>query len=383
MVHAIFLLVYTALYYFFRIFPVKKNKIFVQSFSGKGYGDNPKYIVEEIVRRNIDCAIVWAVKPGRKETFPPKIKMVPYRSIRAVYEEATAKIWIDNCRKQPYVRKRKNQYYIQTWHGGPSFVLKKIEKDAAMSLTPYYAAQAKHDSLLIDLFLSCERNRKDVYAATFWYNGEILECGSPGDDLFFGENATIKEKVISYFSITKDTGIILYAPTFRNAFDPDVFGLDFQAVLDLLRRTTGREWVFLVRLHPNISEKAGFISYDEKIINATHYFDVQEIVFASDILISDYSGIIIEFAMMQKPAFLFAKDYGAYIHERSFYMDILSMPFPAAMSNAQLLEKIENFNETRYKQEVAAFLEKIGTIDDGNASKRVVDRICKVLNSPS
>ena len=383
MLRAIFLLVYTALYYLFRVFPVKKNKIFVQSFNGKGYGDNPKYIIEEIFRRNIDCVVIWAVKPGYKKTVPSKVKTVSYRSIQAIYEEATAKIWIDNCRKQPYVRKRKKQYYIQTWHGGPSFVLKKIEKDAEMSLTPYYAAQAKHDSLLIDLLLSCEKNRKDVYAATFWYNGEILECGSPGDDLFFGDNAAIKEKVVSHFSIDKDAGIILYAPTFRNTFDPDVFNVDFQAVLDLLRRATGREWVFLVRLHPNISEKAGFISYSGSIINATDYFDVQEIVFASDMLISDYSGIIIEFAMMKKPAFLFIKDYAAYVNERSFYMDLLSMPFPSAMSNTELLEKIEKFNETLYKQDVAAFLEKTGTLDDGGASKRVVDRICKVLNFPS
>ena len=109
------------LYYFFGIFPIKKNKIFIQNFNGKGYGDNPKYIVEEILRRDLDFVLVWAVMPKLSKNFPKGIKTVRYKSIRAIYEEATAKIWIDNCRKQLYVRKRKEQYYIQTWHGMISF----------------------------------------------------------------------------------------------------------------------------------------------------------------------------------------------------------------------------------------------------------------------
>jgi CDP-glycerol glycerophosphotransferase len=114
------------LYYLFRIFPIHKNKIFIQNFNGKGYGDNPKYIVEEILRRRFDYVLVWAVRPKFSHNFPQAVKTVPYKRIRAIYEEVTAKIWIDNCRKQLYVRKRKGQYYIQTWHGTVN--LKKLKK---------------------------------------------------------------------------------------------------------------------------------------------------------------------------------------------------------------------------------------------------------------
>jgi len=139
-------------YYLFRIFPIQKNKIFIQNFNGKGYGDNPKYIAEEILRCGYDLKLVWAVRRKFKGNIPKKIKTVPYYSIRAIYESVTAKFWIDNCRKQLYAKKRKGQYYIQTWHGSINF--KKVEKDVENKLSSFYVKQAKYDSTIADLFLS-------------------------------------------------------------------------------------------------------------------------------------------------------------------------------------------------------------------------------------
>jgi CDP-glycerol glycerophosphotransferase len=368
-----------SLYYFFRLFPVKKSKIFFQNFNGKGYGDNPKYIVEEILRRGLDFELVWAAAPESRKNFPRAVRTVKHKSLRAAYEEATAGIWVDNCRKQLYVRKRKDQFYIQTWHGGPTFVLKKVENDAGESLDKYYKKQIKHDSLLIDLFLCCEKNKKEAYKSTFEYGGDILECGSPCDDLFFLRKDGIKENFLESFSISKSTKIVLYAPTFRNVFDLASFNINYQAVLDFLRKKTGDDWAFLVRLHPNISQKASFMTYNERIINATHYDDMQELMYASDMLISDYSGVIIEFAMMKKPVFLYAKDYDSYIRERDFYVDYFSLPFPIAMSNDELLDKIKCFDAQNYEKELDSFFERIGVLDDGGAAKRVIDRITMKL----
>jgi len=372
--HPIIYFFRVGLYYCFRIFPVRENKIFIQNFNGKGYGDNPKYIVEEILRRKLDFKIVWAVVPELSRNFPETVKIIRYKSIRAIYEETTAKIWIDNCRKQLYVRKRKNQFYIQTWHGGPN-ILKKLEKDVESSLSKYYIAQAKHDSSIIDLFLSCEKDRKKFYSSTLWYNGEILECGSPCDDIFFTHRDGIKEKVYSRFSLDRSIKIILYAPTFRNTFDPDVYDLDFYSILNFLHQKTQEQWVFFVRMHPNISKKSGFVIYNESIINATDYDDVQELMYASDILISDYSGMIVEFSMMKKPVFLYAKDYNSYVNERNFYLDLFSLPYPVAQTNAELLANMSQFEDAAYKKELDAFFKQINLTDNGTASEKVVDRI--------
>jgi CDP-glycerol glycerophosphotransferase len=363
-------------YYFFRIFPVNKKKIFVVNFNGKGYGDNPKYIVKEILRLKLNYIIFWSARREYLHSFPPPVKTVKYNSLRAIYEAATAGIWIDNCRKQLFVRKRKKQFYIQTWHGDPG-ALKKVEKDAEESLSPYYLKQAKNDSRLIDVFLSSSAIKSKLIKTSFWYNGEIAEYGSPRNDIFFINKNNIKDAVYKYFSIPNDAKIVLYAPTFRNKFEAAIFDLDYMSVLNILKEQTKNNWVFLVRLHPNISKKCDFMSYNDSIINATLYDDMQELLLASDILITDYSGCMFDFALMRKPVFLYIRDYNEYQNERGFYIDMSTLPFPIALDNKKLLENLKIFNQPVYEKQLQLFFNEIHPFDDGKASQRVTKRIIK------
>jgi CDP-glycerol glycerophosphotransferase len=361
---------------------MQKNKIVMSNFNGKGYGDNPKYIVEEILKRKLPITIVWCVRDEFKKNFPESVQLVYYNSLRAFYEEVTAKVWIDNCRKQLYVRKRKGQFYIQTWHSDAGGT-KKVEKDAESQLSTYYVKQAKHDSTLIDIFLSSSGFRTMLCRSAFWYTGEIFEYGSPRDDILFSQDIRLKEKVRSHFSLSSDTKIVFYTPTFRDntAFSSYMLTDEhYRQILDILHKYTKENWVFLVRLHPNLSEKSHLLIYDNAILNATDYDDIQELMFASDILISDYSGTIFEFALMKKPVFLYMSDYEQYkIRERDFYFDLFSLPFPAALDMDGLIENIINFNKTLYEQKVQLFFEQVTLFDDGKASERVVERIVKEM----
>lgn len=370
-----------SLYYIFRIFPIQKNKIFIQNYNGKGYGDNSKYIVEEILRCGFDYMLVWAVMPKFSKNFPQKVKTVPYRSIRAIYEEVTSKIWIDNCRKQLYVRKRKTQYYIQTWHGIIGF--KKVEKDVERQLSAYYAKQAKYDSTLANLFVSDSKFTSKLYRSAFWYSGEIFECGSPRYDILINPVPNIKDKVRKHFNITDNIKIILYAPTFRDTFSPDVYNINFELILCNMEEYTNEPWIFLTRMHPNISEMSGFIEYNEKILNANNFIDMQELLLVSDILITDYSSCTYEFAMMNKPVFLYIRDYEQYKIERDFYFDLFSLPFPYAFNNDELLQKMLCFDTKLYLSSLEEFFQKVGIVRDGTASKKVVDRITEEMKEKS
>jgi len=363
------------LYYLFRIFPVQKNKIFIQNFNGKGYGDNPKYIIEEILRRELNYTLVWSVAPMLAKNFPRKVKTVPHKSIRAIYEEATAQFWIDNCRKQLYVRKRDSQYYIQTWHG--MINCKKVEKDAEEKLSAYYVKQAKYDSTLANLFISDSTFSSQLYRSAFWYNGEILECGSPRGDILVNHtlNQSLINKVKNHFQITGTTKIALYAPTFRDNSNVDIYDINYQLLLTSLQEQTKEPWVFLIRLHPNIADKSNLLSYSESIINASNYNDMQELMLASDMLITDYSDCMYEFALMNKPVFLYANDHAQYSKERGFYFDLFSMPFPCAVTNSELADAILHFDSANYVQSLEAFFQKVGVIRNGDASKKVVDRL--------
>ena len=174
------------LYYVFRIFKIKTNKIFCQNFtSGKGIGDSPKYIALELLKdKDKKYDIVWAVKNKKDIKEVPKgIRLVKIYSIQYFYEMATAKIWISNTRFELFTRKRKGQFYIQTWHS--PLRLKKIQNDANEYLSEYYKKCMKNDSKMIDVILSGCEFSTEIYKRAFLYDGRILEIGTPRCDIFF------------------------------------------------------------------------------------------------------------------------------------------------------------------------------------------------------
>jgi CDP-glycerol glycerophosphotransferase len=356
--------------------PIKKNKIIISNFYGKGYGDNPKYIAEEIIKQNLDYDIVWILKKDLigKAMIPSPIRTVKSNSIRHLYELATAKVWIDNVRKTIYTSKRKKQYYIQTWHG--VVALKQIEKDLENQLPPNYIDIAKNDSKMIDLLLSNSKIHTNLFRRAYWYAGEILEIGSPRCEILVNSQ-DITEKVLNYFNINRKQRILLYAPTFRENLNTDVYNVDFERLIKTLEKKYGGEWIVLVRLHPVMSTKTNSLEYNSKILNATDYEDMNELLSVSDILITDYSSSMFEFSITKKPIFLYAPDIAEYIEERNFYFAIPSLPYPLAENNDQLQKVIEGHNNEKYLTELNNFLMEIGIFDPKGASAKIV----KIINN--
>ena len=169
--------------FIFRIFPIKNNKIIALNFNGKGYSDSPKYIVEEL-RKNKNLDIVWASKKSSTQSgIPNNVRRVKYKSLSYFYELATAKIWINNNRFEKYIIKRKEQFYLQTWHS--PLRLKKIELDAIENLDKMYRSSMKQDSKMISTMISgCDFSYK-IYENSFLYDGPILKTGTPRCDVFF------------------------------------------------------------------------------------------------------------------------------------------------------------------------------------------------------
>ncbi|CRK81692.1 CDP-glycerol glycerophosphotransferase family protein [Neobacillus massiliamazoniensis] len=365
---------------FFIKLPIKNNKIVMTNFNGKGYGCNPKYIAEELLRQKLNYDIVWVLKKELigKAKIPKEIRIVEYESIKHLYELATARVWIDNERKYFYSPKRKKQFYIQTYHG--VVALKQVEKDVEKQLPVSYVDKAKNDSKMIDLFIANSKFNSNLYRRAFWYEGEVLEVGAPRCEILIKENKNILDQVRNYFNITEGKRILLYAPTFRANSDTKVYNVDFETLIQTLEKKYCGEWIVLVRLHPDISTKADFLEYNSKILNATDYDDMNELLSASDILITDYSSSVFEFSFTKKPIFLYAPDIKEYIEERNFYFDIRSLPYPLAENNNQLQTVIEGFDKSRYLIELDTFFKKIGIFDPKGASAKIVKIINDVAN---
>lgn len=357
--------------------PIKKKKILVSSYYGRGYGDNLKYIVEEFLSRNIKkLQIVWVVKNKEEaRSLPLGVKSCLVYSMKYYYHLSTSKIWIDNCRKAFYYKK-KNQYYVQTWHG---FALKRIEKDVEHNLSSVYVERAKKDSKAIDVIISCSAFMERIYKNSFWYNGEVVNLGAPRNDIIINKDANIIKKVKLYYSIKEKQKIVLYAPTFRKEQSLSVYSLDFDKLLDCCNRKFGGDFIVLVRLHPNIATLASNIQYGQKIKNATFYPDMQELLLATDVLISDYSSLMFDYALSLKPVFMFATDIDIYKNDRDFYFNLCDLPFNVSVNNEELEHNIMSFNIENYKLNLMNFYEDVGMIIDGQASKKVVDLILKKM----
>lgn len=360
------------LWIFGRLCPINKKKVVVSSYYGKGFGDNPRYIVEALKSKYPDIRIIWGVTDTKsREGFPEWVETCKYNGAKYVFHMATAKFWIDNCRKGFVMFKRREQIYIQTWHG---FALKRIEKDAAESLNDGYVSYAIKDSKNIDHIISCSSFMTEIYRKAFWYDGEILELGAPRNDVIINKGSECREKVYNALGISPNRKTVMYAPTFRVDYSIDAYKIEYERLIAACEKRFGGEFVALVRLHPNVSDKASeLLEYNNKILNASLYPDMQELLSACDIVISDYSSLMFDFALSGKPCFQFATDIGAYKSDRNFYFELDRLPFSLATDNDELEQNVLNFDSDSYGKSLGSFYSDCGMICDGKASERCAD----------
>lgn len=368
-----------------------KNKIVFNNFNGRGYGCNPKYIAEEIIRQDLPYELVWLVKDVDrvKDEFPKEIRLVEYNVENAIKEFASAKIWISNQRMPELYEnglfKKKEQFYIQTWHG--SLGIKKCERSVENE-KPWWCSWAKIDSKFIDCMISNSKFLTNLYSNDFYYNGEIFECGNPRNDIFFFQpyqKEDIRRKVCDKLSIPYDKKIILYAPTFRDSdYENKNFSIyqidNIDNIISALKNKFNGDWVYAVRLHPNISDIYFSNMQSSEFINASLYTDMQEILVAADVLITDYSSCIYDFILTKKPAFIYAKDLELYNNSTELYYSLLETPFDISGNSDQLINCINNFNQSEYYKKVDDFINKMGCIDKGTASKSIVNIISNIIN---
>lgn len=364
--------------------PIQKNKIVFSNYMGRGYGCNPKYIAEEILKRKLDYDLVWLISDEEKiNNFPKGIRLVNYHSKEALKELMTAKIWVNNYHKAKFIKsgliKKEGQIYIQTWHG--SLGIKKIEKLVnCLTVDKKWTQYAIKNSKMVDYWISNSKFETNVYKESFWDVKTIKEFGHPRNDIFFKDTKKYSKKVKEFYNIKEDTKILLYAPSFREDESLKYYQLDYQKVQNTLETITGDRWIITTRLHPRIAKFSEILLNEQKnVIDVSWYPDIQELLVSADCMITDYSSCIFDFMLSRKPAFIYATDIEDYNSERGFYYPLKSTPFPIAKNNEELIKNIENFDNDKYQTNVEEFLKEKGCIDDGHASERVVNLIKELI----
>ena len=368
---------------------IDNNKIVIDNFNGNSYGCNPKYITEEINRRGLKYDIVWLVRSVKNEieknVFPSNVRLVGYGTKLALKELASAKLWIDNQRKNYFIKKgltKKNgQYFIQTWHG--SLGIKKLDADVKAFTDEYkqeWVERAKFDSSMWDYLLTNSEFENEIFRHALWFNNEIKQYGHPRNDVFFKDSSSINIKLREFYNIPKSKKILLYVPSFRDDENIDCYKLDYNKVLSAIEKKFGSEWICITRLHPRAKKfDSELIPPFSNIIDGTFYPDIQELLVSADIAITDYSSCIFDFMLSKKPAFIFATDIEKFNNDRGFYYPLESTPFPVSSDNETLINNIEKFDYEEYKIKVENFINNKGCVEDGHASERTVDLIEELM----
>ena len=358
---------------------VERGRVLCWAYNYKQYGCNPRYLTEYLLENYPDMDIVWVFRRGIDiSDIDKRIKCVRFRSWEYLKMVNSAEFLITNSRTDPwhiYWHKRPEQKYLMLWHGGAA--LKKVERDAEDKLGYSYWRKAKRDSEVCDLMISgCSANT-DLIKRSFWYSGEVLEAGIPRNDIFFDKelHRQIRKRLNSEYNIPENHRIVMYAPTFRRSGTIEPYRINWQELIPHLRdKFEGADITVLLRLHPNLIGKVDTSSLQNspEVIDMTRYHDMQELLCVSDMLITDYSSSMFDYAMLRRPCLLYATDVKEY--DRGYYYDFNELPFPLAQDGAELVDLIANFNLESYLAELDNFLNNtLGLKERGVAAKELAE----------
>ena len=377
-INAIKKLRHKALIKIYSALPLKDNKIIMWSNSFRSYGCNPKYIAEYLLGNHPGkFDIVWVIDDlvPVPESIPQGVRVVRYFSKEYLYELHTSKFIICNARTSDsyFWHKRKGQVYIQTWHS--SLRLKTIEKDAEKSLPENYINAAKGDSKKIDYIISGCSFSSQIFKNSFWYDGKLLECGTPRIDFLLKE--ADKKGILEKANLSEEYKYILYAPTFRTD-DAYNYNFDFETLVSVCEKRFGGKWKVLYRLHPNLIFKIKEHKLPDVCIDVCRYSDMQELIAISDFMITDYSSCMFDMMYIKKPCLLYMPDFEEYTtKERDLYFNIKELPFLKAYTEEGMLETAKTFSKEKYEADTEVFLSKIGSFETGTACKTITELIIK------
>ena len=262
---------------------------------------------------------------------------------------------------------------VQLWHAPGAF--KKF--GGSVELESREILKKVSDNT--DYLIISSKNIREFYAEAFQISeSKIKALGLPRADYYFEDHDidTLKSEFFKKYNIISDKKIVLYAPTFR---DEEKYNNVFNYLdLEKFNESLGDEYILALRLHPKIRDfYKDDISSKGKYIDCSSYPSEQELLLISDLLVTDYSSVMIEFALLNKPIIFFTYDFDNYLNEeRGFYFDFKStVPGPVVYDSNQLIEVIKNgdFDEGKISKFVKTQFDEI----DGQASKRVVDYLLK------
>lgn len=355
------------------VFPIRKNRLMFIAYNGTQYSCNPKYFYNYVRGSDIDVQTVWVL--GNNVEVPDDLKssiiIQPY-TLKYLYYAMTSKVLITNESITSYIPLRNKQMIINTWHGGGVYKSSGLGENATPSKYDIYSLKLMSKNLT--WFLSSSRAFSDNMSNFYLIpKNKMLNIGMPRNDILYSKNDIEKTKsqLRKELGIDEELSIVVYTPTFRNSVGDDkalVLDLDVLSLLSVLEQKFGKPFIFIYRgHHASKIDKQAF-----RGIDLSSYPDAQKIICSADVLISDYSSILWDFSLTNKPCFVYAQDSDSYTSiDRGFTSDISTWPFPVAKNNDELYKNIIEYDDNNYKCKVSQHHDELKSFESGESCEKL------------
>jgi CDP-glycerol glycerophosphotransferase len=367
-----------------RRLPQRTPLIFYDSFGGQ-FADTPRALFETAMDSpdsygglGRDFGHVWCLREDVPT--PSGAQAVRPESAEFAWVISRANIVFANSGLPRYFQTRPGCTFVQTWHGTP---LKRIGFDIEQPTFAghdKYFQRLKRDVERWDMLISPNSFSTEIFRSAFRFEGRILETGYPRNDILVGPDVTRRRaEVRSALGLTPTSTAVLYAPTWRDeAIDESgqqahTLALDPQKIADC----SGTDTKLLLRLHPLVARS--HVPEGPGVLNVSSHPDMRELLLAADVLITDYSSSMFDFAVTGKPLIFYAYDLERYADGgRGFYFDLLAeSPGPVVRTEAEVIEALRALDSLseQWAPRYAAFQARFCHLDDGHASERVLQAV--------
>ncbi|MCT9934373.1 CDP-glycerol glycerophosphotransferase family protein [Planotetraspora sp. A-T 1434] len=358
-----------------RRLPVRKGTVVFESHLGAQYSDNPKYIYEELARRGGGHKVIWSYKSSPKG-FPKKAELVKRGSWAYYRALARAEYWVDNQGFPAGLIKPSGTTYIQTWHGS---AFKQMGFDEPQVKA---ATRARHDRMRqmvgrFDHFVIRSEHDRRTLVKGLGVTADLLETGYPRNDpLVTGGDPKQLAALRRRLGLGDDRTVVLYAPTFRaDEKGRPVKRFEIPFELERFVRELGRTHVLLIRAH-YLSTVVVPPGVSHAVVDVGDVHDVSQLLLLSDVLVTDYSSLMFDYALLDRPIVFYTPDADTYVNQdRGAYFDLAEhAPGPIVTEEHELFATLRDTTREKDVELRRRFVERFGEYDTGTAAKTIVDR---------
>ena len=362
------------------------------SYHGKSASCSPRAIYDRLLTLEAyrDFRCIWAVEdPARYDDLArnPRTELVVFGS--PAFEQAMARsgYWIFNSTLPEHISPKAGQVYLQCWHGTP---LKRLGYDItgegnAMNSLREIHRKYRLEGEKVDFFLSPSPFASACFRSAWqlerWGKGDaILEVGYPRNDALVNAPADAGAAIRSRLGIPAGKRVILYAPTFRDDQHISGQGYACDPAIDfaMLRQALGQDYVILFRAHYLVASRFDFAAWDGFVLDVSGEAEINELYLAADLLLTDYSSTMFDFAVLRRPILFYMYDLEQYRDRlRGFYFDLNELPGPILTRPDQLPGAIRESEHFRWDEGWEAFRRRFAPLEDGRAAERVIEAVIK------